>query len=136
MKGKVFNIIVIVAISLLSAFTVYQGDVLRRTNWEPQTTKADLDELGAIVFAMGASDVELIESLDRQIEIWGMINSEMVWSVWQKLYWNDEEGYSDCLDRISTLHEELTNFETRWRERITHKKNLLDILEDKWGQDN
>jgi len=132
MKGKVFNIIVIVAIGLLSVITVYQGDVLRRTNWEPQTTKADLDELGAIVFAMGASDVELIESLDRQIEIWGMINSEEVYSVWQYLHWNDMEAYRDCQDRISSLHGELTNFETQWRERITYKKNLLDILEDKW----
>jgi len=139
MKNKLFNIIIVIVISLLTVFTVYQEIVIDNiteelwwTRAELQATEADLDELGGIVFAMGTADVELIESLDRQIEIWGMINSEMVWSVWQLLYWDDEEGYNDCMDRISTLHEELINFETQWRERVTYKMNLLDIMEDKW----
>jgi len=136
MKCTTLSIILIIVV-IISA--VCQGLVLndtrsalKATRAELQATEADLDELGGIVFAMGTADVDLTDSLDRQIEIWGMINSEMVWSVWQLLYWDDEEGYNDCMDRISTLHEELINFETQWRERVTYKMNLLAILEGKW----
>ena len=136
MKSKVFNIVVVVVISLLTITTVYQGIVIDDNTgmllWTERDLRADLDELGAYTFSMEACDMELMENLNRRAEIWGMINGHRVDSVWQYLYWDDMEAYHECLDRISVLQEELLYLEAEWRELVSYKYNLLSIMEDKW----
>lgn len=138
MKGKVFNIIVIVVISLLSVFTVYQGIVIDNiteelwwTRSELLATKADLDELGAIAFAMGAGDMELMLNLDARCGTEDMIIRNWMASN-EALLRGDYETYNELQNSRYELWEFMDELRAQWHGLVTYKYNWLNIMEDKW----
>lgn len=139
MKSKVFNIVVVVVISLLTITTVYQGIViddtmqlLRWTRSDLQATEAELDELGAYMVNLEAADNVLMRNLSEQLEVRDKIYRLKVDSVWEYLYWDDYESYSERLDELSRLEDDLIWLEKKRDEWVAYREHWVDITADKW----